>query len=154
MNVRKANANDMATLREFEQGVITAERPFARDLKGDPITYYKLDELLNSDQSELLVAELDGTIVGCGYAQLRSSKDYVLHDYHAYLGFMYVDPVYRGKGINKVIIQALMDWAKSRDVYELVLDVYDENEAAIKAYEKVGFSKNLVEMTVNIKDIQ
>ena len=50
---------------------------------------------------------------------------------------MYVEPAYRGKGINQMIIAALKTWAYSRNVTELRLDVYHDNANAIKAYEKI-----------------
>jgi GNAT superfamily N-acetyltransferase len=63
---------------------------------------------------------------------------------------MYVEPEYRGFGINKLIIENLIDWSKEQGVFDLYLDVYDGNHAAIRAYEKVGFIKSLVEMKINI----
>ena len=59
---------------------------------------------------------------------------------------MYVLPAYRGKGINKIIVQALQQWAITQNVFELRLDVYYGNEPAVKAYEKIGFSKHMIEM--------
>jgi GNAT superfamily N-acetyltransferase len=50
------------------------------------------------------------------------------------LGF--TDPKYRGKGEFK-IIEALKNWCSSLEIRPL--DVYNDNPAAIKAYEKVGF---------------
>jgi GNAT superfamily N-acetyltransferase len=63
---------------------------------------------------------------------------------------MYVEPDYRGLGINKLIIDNLIDWSKQQGIFDLYLDVYDGNDTAIRAYEKVGFSKSLVEMKINL----
>ena len=35
-------------------------------------------------------------------------------------------------------------------VPDLYLDVYDGNDAAIRAYKKIGFSKSLIEMKINL----
>lgn len=140
--------NDMPTLRRFEQGVVEAERPFAQNLKEDPITYYDLEHLISDENSELIVAESEGKIVGSGYATLKESKPYQKYPLYSYLGFMYVDPQSRGLGINSLIIDELKSWSLRRGISELRLDVYDANAAAIRAYEKVGFSKNLVEMAM------
>ena len=148
--VRAATTDDLLQLLEFEQGVITAERPYADNLKEDHITYYDLEALLTSEEAQLIVAEKDGKLVGAGYAKILQAKPYKKFSCYAYLGFMYVDPNSRGKGINKMIIEELTLWAKARDIKEMILDVYDGNEAAIRAYEKVGFKKNLVEMRVEI----
>jgi len=64
---------------------------------------------------------------------------------------MYVLPAYRGKGINKKIVQALQQWAVTQNVFELRLDVYYGNEPAIKAYEKIGFLKHMIEMRLETK---
>ena len=93
-----------------------------------------------------MVAELGGTPVGCGYARIETARHYLKHAQHAYLGFMYVLPAQRGKGINKLIIEALGRWAATQGVTELNLDVYEGNLPAIKAYEKAGLVKHLLNM--------
>ncbi|TQV70231.1 GNAT family N-acetyltransferase [Exilibacterium tricleocarpae] len=143
--------HDLPQLLEFEQGVIAVERPFAKNLKSGKITYYELEQLIADPNAELLVAELEGALIGSGYAEIRKSKPHFKHPYFSYLGFMYVDPGYRGMGVNKQLIEALMAWSKSRGVYEVSLDVYSENAAAIRAYEKAGFRKNLVQMCVELE---
>jgi ribosomal protein S18 acetylase RimI-like enzyme len=99
---------------------------------------------------ELVVAEFDNKIIGSGYARLENSKHYLQHSKHAYLGFMYVDPNYRGKGVNQKIIEALKNWTVLQNVTEMRLDVYFNNDIAIKAYEKAGFTKHMIEMRMDI----
>ncbi|RYG29242.1 MAG: GNAT family N-acetyltransferase, partial [Chitinophagaceae bacterium] len=59
----------------------------------------------------------------------------------------------RGRGINKMIIAALKDWAVSKNIDELRLEVYFPNSPAIRAYEKIGFSKHMIEMRMKANDI-
>ena len=59
---------------------------------------------------------------------------------------MYVDPSHRGKGINALIIEQLRQWSIWKGVSELRLDVYYGNLPAIRAYEKAGFKRHMVEM--------
>jgi len=149
-NIRKALVNDRAYLLSLEQKVIEAERPYNATLKSKDAVYYDLTSLLIDDASHLVVAEANGQIIGTGYAQVRDSKKSLQHSKHSYLGFMYVDPEFRGLGINKLIMENLMAWSKEQGILDFYLDVYDENSAAIRAYEKVGFSKSLVEMKINL----
>jgi GNAT superfamily N-acetyltransferase len=151
--VRKATLYDMETLLRFEQGVIKAERPFDITLKPGPIHYYDIEEMIKASHIELVVAELNGKIVGSGYARLEEAKPYLRHARHAYLGFMYVDPDYRGRGVNQKIIEALRTWSLSQNVSEMRLDVYFKNDNAIRAYEKAGFTKHMVEMRMDIKPL-
>ena len=148
---RKATQSDLPTLLRFEQGVVNAERPFDSDIKPDPVHYYDIEELINATHIELIVAEMDGEVIGCGYARIEQSKHFLRHSLYAYLGFMYVDPTHRGKGVNKEIIEALKQWAVSQSIVELRLDVYEGNLPAIQAYEKAGFSKQLINMRMDIK---
>lgn len=150
--VRKATLSDLPKLLEFEQGVIKAERPFDPQLKPDPITYYDLELLIDSEDAEVLVAVDDGNIIASGYALIKQSKPYLKSPRQSYLGFMFVDPDYRGQRINQLIVDGLIDWSRSKGVYEIILDVYDGNQAAIRAYEKAGFEKNLVQMRLNLDE--
>jgi GNAT superfamily N-acetyltransferase len=144
--IRKAIPSDLDTLLRFEQGVIAAERPFDPTIKEGSIHYYDLKGMLNAPDVELLVAELDKTPIGSGYARIEAARHYLKHPIHAYLGFMYVEPAHRGKGVNQKILSALADWARSRNITELRLDVYCENANAIRAYEKAGFIRHMYAM--------
>jgi len=148
--IRKASSKDQSALLNLEQKVVEAERPYNHTIKPENAIYYDLNNLIVDDASYLIVAEFSGEIIGTGYAQIRESKKSLNHAKHSYLGFMYVESKYRGLGINKLIMENLIDWSKERDVFDLYLDVYDGNEAAIRAYEKVGFEKSLIEMKINL----
>lgn len=146
VKIRKATLDDIAVLLEFEQGVIKAERPFDVTLDEDPITYYDLEELIVSDDASLVVAEIDGAIISSGYALVKPARHYLNHKFYSYLGFMYTLPKYRGRGVNTRIIEELKQWSYSKGLKEIRLTVYDENSIAIRAYEKVGFKKHIIEM--------
>jgi ribosomal protein S18 acetylase RimI-like enzyme len=91
-------------------------------------------------------------IIGCGFARIETAKHYLKHPCHAYLGLMYVDPRYRGQSVNQRIIDDLKQWCVSRGVTEMRLEVYHDNVAAIRAYEKAGFGKLLIEMRLGLSD--
>jgi len=147
---RQARFEDIPTLLVLEQGVVEAERPFNSSIKEVGATYYDLEELIASENACLIIVEDNGKIIGTGYSQIRESKQSLNHEYHGYLGFMYVDPIYRGKGINKEVMDYLIDWTKGNGITDFYLDVYAQNASAIKAYEKVGFAPCLLEMKLNL----
>src|SRR6478672_9863060 len=147
--IRDAVQSDIDTLLKFEQALINVERPFDPTLKSET-TYYDLNAMLIDDNVNLLVAEWNNRIIGSGYARIEKSKHYLQHSRHAYLGFMFVLPEFRGKGINTKLIDSLKQWAQRREITELRLEVYSENTSALKAYEKFGFSKLLIEMRCSI----
>jgi GNAT superfamily N-acetyltransferase len=146
ITIRPATLADIDTLLRFEQGVIEAERPFDPTLKDGHINYYNLPELITAPHCHLVVAEINGELIGSGYARIETSKIYQKHPQYAYLGFMYVLPDHRGKGVNKLVLAGLQQWAIDQGINELRLEVYDQNAPAIKAYEKVGFTRYLITM--------
>ncbi len=146
ITVRKAGITDLDILRRFEQGIIAAERPFNPTLKDDPVYYYELEGMLEDPQVDLIVAESGNEVIACGYSRIESSSHYLKHSRHAYFGMMFVHPLYRGKGVNGVIMEALKQQVKARGVNELRLEVFSLNQSAIKAYEKAGFESHLIQM--------
>ncbi len=150
IQIRTATFADLSILLEFEQAIIEFERPFDSTLKDTKISYYDLRGMIPAKDVEVLVAVDDGKVIGSGYAHIMESEIYLKHKQNAYLGFMYVVPEYRGQGINRKVVDELIAWCDSKGMTEIRLDVYSENTAAIKAYEKVGFSNNLVEMRIDI----
>ncbi|MGB0866114.1 MAG: GNAT family N-acetyltransferase [Granulosicoccaceae bacterium] len=150
MIFREANTSDLGRLLEMEQGVVEAERPFNAQIKEAGVKYYDFEQLIESEDSLLLVVELDGDLIAAGYAQIRVSKPSVVHHEHVYLGFMYVSPEHRRKGLNQRVLERLLDWGKGRGVMDVYLDVYAQNEAAIQAYKKAGFAPSMLEMKLRL----
>ena len=152
ITIRKASLSDLDIFLRFEQGVVSAERPFDSTLKSGHIHYYDIEEMISASDVEMVVAESGREIIGSGYASIVNSKLYLKHQKHAYLDFMYVVPDHRGKGVAREIIETLKHWAISQNITEMRLEVYDNNLAAIKAYEKTGFTRNMIEMRMGLKD--
>ncbi|WP_373552582.1 GNAT family N-acetyltransferase [Haliscomenobacter sp.] len=150
---RTANVADLDTLLHFEQGIVAAERPFDPTLKAGEIHYYDLKALILSPEAEVVVAVAGDEIVASGYAQIREAKDYLQHSRYAYLGFMYVKPAFRGQSINQKVLDALTDWIRQQSIAEIRLEVYAENAVAIRAYEKAGFTPNMLEMRMNLEEM-
>jgi GNAT superfamily N-acetyltransferase len=150
VEIRKAIESEIEKLLSFEKGIVATERPFDATLKEGEIHYYDLTALIKSENAEVLVAVVDNEIVGSGYAKIREAKPYQKFAAYAYLGFMYVKPAFRGQGINQKILHGLLDWAKSKNLTEVRLEVYDENTIAKNAYLKAGFKPNLLEMRLEI----
>jgi ribosomal protein S18 acetylase RimI-like enzyme len=144
--IREATESDLPTLHRFEQGVINAERPFMPRLKKGAVTYYDLPYMLSAPHIHLVVAEKNGELIGSGYARIEDAHHYLDHPKHAYLGFMYVEPEHRGQGVNNKVVDALLHWAFAQGITESILEVYYDNEPAIRAYEKNGFSRHLITM--------
>lgn len=152
VTIRPARSSELAVLKRFEQGIISAERPYDHMLKPDPISYYDIDDLIQSPDAEVAVAAYEEQLIGSGYVKKKRSRHYVSPDYHAFIGFLYVEPEYRGQGVNRKILDYLFAWARANKLPEVHLTVYPDNDAALRAYGKMGFRPYLTEMRVNLND--
>ena len=149
--IRKATLKDLPVLLKFEQGVIEAERPMDPTIKDGNIHYYDMKDLIINENVHLVVAEYMGKIIASGYAKLMGDRPYLKHKLQGYLGFMFVSELHRGKGINQLIVDELTAWCIHKEVYEIRLDVYEDNLPAIRAYEKAGFKKHLICMRLDVQ---
>jgi len=147
---RKARLDELDILLQFEQNIITAERPFDNQLK-EKTNYYDIAKLIESPKAEVLVVEIDGEIIASGYVKIKKSEQWHIHEQHAYLGFMYVKPEHRRKGMINLILNGLKKWCKEQGIHHLFLEVYVENIGAVKAYEKAGFKKCMTDMRMFIE---
>ena len=147
--IRKATLDDLQILLDFEQELILVERPMDPTIQEGKISYYDIAEFIKAKDAEVIVAEIDGRIVASGYARIKDDRHYLKHKKQGYLGFMFVTDPHRGKGLNKLIIENLIQWCRDKAVYEIRLDVYQDNPQAIKAYEKAGFKKHMITMRLD-----
>ncbi len=151
IKIRKATLNDLDVLLEFEQYLITIERPMDPSLEQTKnIRYYDISAFITSDKSTLYVATSADKIIGCGYGLIMQNKSKFAQKEHGFIGFVFVKEKYRGNSISKLIMNAINNWFRTKNITEVRLTVYEHNYNAIKAYEKLGFKKNIVEMLYNL----
>lgn len=148
--IREATHLDISILKKFEQEVITYERPFADNLKAAPISYYDIAALIDNLNAQVLVAVVNNEVIASGYSLLKNSVPYKKPAIYGYLGFMYVDDAHRGKGINGLLIDELVKNLHQKNIFEIQLDVYADNESALKAYKKIGFKPDLIKMRLKL----
>lgn len=148
--IRRATVEDKPALLQFEQGIISAERPYDPALKAGAINYYDLGQMIAHPDTAFFVAVSNGQSVGCGYGRIELSKPISKYDRYLYLGFMYVNPEFRGLGVIQRIMEEIKKWGIANGIQELRLEVYSGNASAIKAYEKAGFEERVVEMRMEL----
>ncbi len=86
-------------------------------------------------QSSVLffIARLDGRAVGCGGVAFEAG--------FAEVKRMYVRPGARGRGVARAILARLEEEARARGVTRIVLETGDAQKAAIRFYERAGFTR-------------
>jgi GNAT superfamily N-acetyltransferase len=106
----------------------------------------------DTPDSAVLVAEVDGEVVGFAYLE-RDELNYaeLLRD-GAWMHDIYVDESARTTGLGKDLIKAAAEAAKRMGAKKLLLTVAAKNAIAQQVFEKAGFRRTMVEMTLNLTD--
>ena len=92
------------------------------------------------DSSWLIVVDDDDTVVGCGAVQ---SWSHTVPDAPTSVGElkrMYVHPSARGRGLSRLLLDALVVVARERGLKALVLETGTEQPEAIGLYTSYGFT--------------
>ena len=96
--------------------------------------FFRLDEQeIAPGRGALLVATVDGEVVGCGAVRRLDGAD-------AEIKRMYVTPSFRGRGIGRALLEALEGEARSLGATRLVLETGERLFEAITLYERAGFT--------------
>ena len=84
----------------------------------------------------LLLAKVDGAIAGCCALRPLDSSDY---PNAAEMKRLYVRKAFRGFGLGRQLVEAILDSARQAGYASVLLDTLDDMEAARALYEDLGF---------------
>ena len=91
----------------------------------------------SNDEEAMLIADLDGTPAGCAY--LVTLIDYFNERPHAHLSVLAVEKSAEGRGVGSALLDACVEWARSRGSDRLTLSALVTNARARALYERKGF---------------
>ena len=140
--IRPANEKDVLSL------VILAEEFMPREAdKEKRVTILK--QALRNPDYEMLVAELEGEIVGF-------IDQWVIHDFthgakHSYIHNLYVSSKHRRRGIASELLQEAMKKAENLGVSEIHVTTRFDNKSAINLYRKYGLVKEHLQLEKEFK---
>ncbi|MBD0334147.1 MAG: GNAT family N-acetyltransferase [Cyanobacteria bacterium Co-bin13] len=66
---------------------------------------------------------------------------------HAYVLLLFVEPAHRRRGLATALLEQGQRWAQQRGDRQIALQVLSSNEAALKLYQKLGYTPASVLMT-------
>lgn len=104
----------------------------------------------SAQDAAVLVAELDGNVVGFAYIQFEPRNYAALLESAAWLYDIYVDETARGHDIGRKLIEASAESAKSLGADKLMLLAAAENQFAKELFTRAGFRETMVEMMLSL----
>ena len=140
--IRHANENDAENLIEYSKTVFASTDQLLTTPEEYTISVAEqkawINNISKSRNSKLLVAVLDGRIIGFLFFT-RQQK--VKNAHVGELG-VNVHPAYRAMGIGRALMETLIKWSGSHSAIEkIVLQVFATNQDAIKLYHSLGFKE-------------
>jgi ribosomal protein S18 acetylase RimI-like enzyme len=111
-----------------------------------------LGSQLDVPDAAIFVAEDAGTIVGYAYTAVEGYDYLSLRGPAGILHDIIVAPEHRGGGVGRLLIDAVIEFLRSRGVPRVVLSTAERNDGAQRLFAKVGFRRTMVEMTRELDD--
>lgn len=143
INIRSAELRDIPALGRLLYEVHKVHSDVRPDLFKAGARKYtdeQLEEILQSGERPVFVAEQDGQVAGYAFCipkQLVGDRS--MTDVRTlYIDDLCVDEAARGKHIGTKLYDFVLDFAKRQGYYNVTLNVWADNKAAVKFYEKIG----------------
>lgn len=106
-----------------------------------------LGSQLDQPDAAVFVAEKGGIVIGYVYAGLEPVSWKELRDAAGFVHDLIVDEPHRQKGVALALMEAALAWLRDRGAPRVVLGTAQQNAAAQRLFERLGFRRTMVEMT-------
>jgi GNAT superfamily N-acetyltransferase len=150
----------LAVQADAERVAKFAIKLFAQHREYDPVRFVSLSDTsgaagfygtrMKAEGSAVLVAELDGQVVGFAYLEFEAMNYSGLLENAVWLHDIYIDESARGTGAGRELIKAAAEEAKSLGAGKLMLSVAAQNNAAKAFFEGFGFRTTMHEMMLDL----
>jgi ribosomal protein S18 acetylase RimI-like enzyme len=132
---------------DFDPQRFLAARP------GTPEGYASfISTQLEDPDKTVLVAEDKGNVIGYAYGAVEGYDYMALRGPAGVLHDVIVDPEHRGRGVGRLLLDATLEFFRSRGVPRVVLSTAEQNEAAQRLFASMGFRRTMIEMTRELDD--
>lgn len=116
-----------------------------------PEPYFSAFEKIDKDPNhELIVAELDGDVVGTLHLMFLPSISFQ-GGLRAQVESVRVEEKYRGRGIGREMMKWAIERARARGAHLVQLTTHRSREDAHRFYERLGFTKSHAGMKLSLK---
>ncbi len=145
MNIREADLNDLKLLQHI--GRQTFSETFSSSNTEENMQQYlqegfadkKLEEELNNSLSAFYFAETDNRVVGYLKVNLAGSQTELKDSNALEIERIYVLAEFHGNKVGQLLFEKAMEIAQTSKVNYVWLGVWEENQRALRFYEKNGF---------------
>ena len=144
MTIRLAQPKDIPALIGLLEQILSVHHQARPDIfkeSGEKYSEEELEQLMAQDQTPIFVYEnADGQILGHLFVTIKEVSDNpVLHPIKTlFIEDLCVDQAVRGQKIGDQLYQFAVSYAKNIGCYNLTLNVWNDNEGALRFYQRQG----------------
>ncbi len=153
MIIRRAQEKDMDGINKLLMQVLMVHHQGRPDLfQGNSRKKYtdeQLKVILQDDAAPVLAAvDEQDQVLGYAFCIFKQyTNDNILTDIKTlYIDDLCVDEKFRGQHIGKQLYEAVLEYARKNGCYNVTLNVWSCNEAAMRFYEKCGLKPQKIGM--------
>ena len=151
--IRRANKGDIVRIIELLHQVNMVHHVIRPDLFKPNTTKYdeqELEALLGDDSKPVFVYD-DGGVLGHAFCLIKEVRDdKLLQDIKMlYIDDICVDEKARGKHVGKALYEYVRDYAVRIGCYNITLNVWEGNDAALSFYKNMGMKVQKTTMEIN-----
>lgn len=141
--IRLADTRDINEITELllqVQKIHSDTRPDLFKDGGKKYDGLELEEIIKDSQTPIFVYEQDNKVVGYVFCIITNHHDETSFcDFKTlYIDDLCVDSNYRSNGIGTALYKYVLDYAKDIGCYNVTLNVWQGNDAAMKFYKDIG----------------
>ena len=100
----------------------------------------------------VIVADDGGEVIGYSYAAVEGYDYMALRGPAGVLHDVIVDPEHRSRGVGRLLLDAALEFLRSRGAPRVVLSTAERNGAAQWLFAGAGFRRTMIEMTRELDD--
>ena len=151
-SIRRAKEQDIPAIMKLLLQVDMVHHAGRPDLFKGPATKYTEAELrgmLADDQRPVFVyADADGQVLGHAFCifQQHEENAVLTNVLTLYIDDLCVDEAHRGRHIGQALYEYVLDFARRSGCYNVTLNVWAENKAALAFYQKQGLKTQKIGM--------
>jgi ribosomal protein S18 acetylase RimI-like enzyme len=153
--IRQATADDLGAAAVLGAEIVRLHHAT------DPKRFFMLEDIeqgyawwltheLKRPGTVVLVAELEGRVVGYAYGAIEERDWSILADQHGALHDICVTQSARRLGVGRALVREMIDQLKRLGAPQILLRAMVQNQAAQRLAAEFGFKPSMVEMTLDL----
>lgn len=137
MIIRKAVKEDTKTIDYLLTLLIKDEKKYDDNIDENFIVQHFYENYIDDPNKYIIVAEEENKIIGYLYGYQKN--DETLHNKIAVLDALYIEEIYRKKGVASSLISSFKTWCLESGIQEVEVNVLSQNLKAKNLYIKHHF---------------